>query len=164
MIELLGEGLEKAFDALNIDAKLKYKSSVEEDCLRLEVWEISEKDYERLCEMPMSDWDYDWGWWRHGFCIYQGTQLKEYNVNGQKMLGYINLEVLELVKMLGLNVFDEDNNEDLELDEEQDYDSFLEWLHEVFNLGTISNLSYFAYSLAKDNNMSLSEFMKKYQP
>lgn len=149
MIEILGgEGLKNAFTSLSINAKQTYHGD------DFEVWEIPDYDFERLCMIPDSDWKESWGWWREGHCSLEGHRTCSYIVNGQEMLGYEP-------------DIDFNNLGDFEIWNEKltrNYESYIDWLHEIMNLSNLKHIVCFAISLAKENELTLSEFMHKYQP
>lgn len=139
MIEILGSKLDKAFEVFGINARKTYQDP------EYQVWEMDEKEYEKLNNVSDDDWKNDFGWWRKGNCIYEGTANADYVVNGLEMMGYSR------------------DDESKELHKGGIYDNYTEWLSEVMDLGTIKNIAIFAISLAKDNNMTLAEFMYEYQ-
>ncbi|MED3792471.1 hypothetical protein P4571_08440 [Niallia alba] len=143
MVEIMGQSLDKAFRELGIEAK----KLIETSSKKFQVWELSDKEFERLLFVSDDQWEAGYGWWRSGRCIYEGLAEHEYVVNGEKMLGYIS---------------DSDDKEDL-LYIKSKHDSFSDWLSDVMNLSTEKNLVIFAESLASDNGMKLSEFISKYE-
>ena len=140
MIEILGNDISKGLEAFKIEAKNTYKSEETE----LHVWELDEANYEKLDNITHQEWDMDYGWWRKARCLYEGSSLKAYKVNGTVMNGYVNEH----------RIYYGDNT----------FSSFTDWLINVFDLGTDRNVTAFATSLAEDNGMTLAAFMKKYQP
>ena len=142
-VEIIGgEGIELAFKDLNINAKCTYKSK--QLPFYAEVWEISVDDFKMLCDYPDEKWKEEWGWWRQGYCVYHNNIYNEYTVNGKMMYGYEPAEYEDYEQIL--------------------YDSFYNYLRYVHNLSTFYNFCYFAISLADDNNMKVSDFLKEYQP
>lgn len=154
MFEILGDNLENAFELLKISAKMTYKGN------DYEVWELSKNEFEKLAALTDADWQDDFGWFRYSRCILEGTTLYQYTVNGETMLGYLDSDAIQ-----NLNIGEEP--EDM-LDESYytnpSYDNFTNWLSHVFSLSTKKHIACFAISLATENKLSLSEFMKKYQP
>jgi len=139
MIEIMGQKLDKAFEELRIVAKKVVETK--ED--KYQVWEMSDQEFDKLLVVSDDQWEMDYGWWRSGRCIYEGSATKEYIVNGEKMMGYENNKELYYIK--------------------SKHDSFSDWLSDVMNLSTEKNLVVFAESLAADNGMKLSEFIAKYE-
>lgn len=155
MKEILGSGLARAFQALKIKAERKHKGA------RFEVWELSEAEYKRLCNIPDEDWkDEAFGWWRWGECILEGSPLYPFTVNGSKMLGYLDMDAIA----------DLNKGEDPEdmVDETYytgcQYKSFTEWLSSVMGLSAERHIACVAISLAKANGLSLAGFIKQYEP
>ena len=141
-MEIIGSKLDLAFEELNIPATKTFNANDDS----LQVWEIDDSEFNKLLIVSDDDWKVEYGWWRTGRSIYEGTADTEYTVNGNKMSGYTN-----------------DNVDEYSLDE-YNYDSYSDWLSNVMSLSTEKNISIHAYSLASDNNMTLTEFMKTYQP
>lgn len=137
MIEIMGGNLDKSFEELGIKAS----KIVETTDSEYQVWSMTENEFETLCSVPETDWKEDFGWWRSGRCIYEGSASVEYIVNGEKMLGYESESSFT-------------GNE---------FTSYTNWLNEVMNLSTEKNVVIFAESLARDNGLKLSEFISKYE-
>ena len=78
-----GDGLENAFEALNINAKRTYRSSHEP---YYEVWELDKKDFKLLEETP--EWDDSFGWYRFAKGSNMGSACDFFTVNGQFMIGW----------------------------------------------------------------------------
>lgn len=136
MVEIMGGNLDKAFEQLGIKA-----TKVVESESGYQVWQLSEEDFNFIAGLKDEDWKDDFGWWRSGKCIYEGTASVEYLINGEFMLGY------EIDHQGGTDVFD----------------SYTDWLNYGMNLSSDLNTVIFAESLASDNSMKLSEFIKKYE-
>lgn len=159
-IEIIGSKLARAFDEFNISAKQTYGTRDSE----YEVWELSSTEFDKLIVTDESVWEdkLSGSWWREGRCIYQGSELAEFIVNGEQFYGYKS----------EMNQFDDDEDYEVEDDDEEaikedkllSFDSFTDWLSKMHDLSTERNISIFAMSLAEDNGVKLSEFMTKYQP
>lgn len=142
-VEIIGSSnIRFAFVALNINAKFTYKTN--HLPFHVEVWEVSVDDFKTLCDIPDEQWKDEWGWWRQGHCIYHGNIYNDYTVNGKTMYGYEPAE-----------------EEDYE---PKSYNDFYKYLLDVHHVSTFYNFCYFAISLADDNGMKVSEFLKEYQP
>lgn len=147
-MQILGQNLDATFEKLEIQAvkvveteKTKYKDSYQ-------VWELDELAMEKL-ESSGDDWESKDGWWRFGGCIYEGAANVEYTVNGYKMMGYESQNIYE---ELGEESWYQDT-----------FSAFEEFMATAMNLTNTSNFAYFAMSLARDNGLTLAEFMRKYQ-
>lgn len=145
MKEIIGKELDLAMVVLDIDAEKTYQSKEK----GFQVWKLDERNFKKLESVEESDWKDDFGWWRTGGCVYEGTADFEYVVNQQPMDGYKSQEIFE---------------EDGDVWFEEIFADFESFMHGAMNLTTIKNFSIFAMSLAKDNNLSVTDFMKKYQP
>jgi hypothetical protein len=139
----MGQNLDKAIIDLKVDAKKLVETSKH----HFQVWELEEKEVNKLDSV--SDWEQDYGWWRIAESQATGNRLIEYKVNGKKMLGYTGL-------------YDPDPK-DNDTESWHDFDSYQEWLSTIMNLSNDTNTVAVATSLAIDNHMSLAEFIKAYQ-
>lgn len=68
MKEILGAELDKAFEELNINATKTYEAkNIRYKYQEIyQVWELSDDDFELICNMVEEDWKDNWGWWRIG--------------------------------------------------------------------------------------------------
>lgn len=164
--ELFGEGLCNAFESIGIEASKTYQSNTQDAFITPEVWVVSDADFERLCKMKDEDWGNNWGWWRNGGCIFEGAAGSEYMVNGCVMCGYSDKRIESAFD--GADNSDPDDveyaNSCIEEYRAQKYKSVIEWISETQQISAEYNIAYFCFSLAKDNGLTLSQFMLKYQP
>jgi|GEM_PF-1241825 len=159
-LEILGNDLTEILTHFGIPAKLTYKGE------KHEVWEFEPEILSVLCRICDNEWE-KWcsdnetfAWFREGGCILEGQDTHEFSVNGKSMNGWVDeseLERLNENEADGIEEFDEtywtrDN-----------YSNFTQWLYEVHTLSTERNITYFATSLAKENGMTLAQFMHNYQ-
>ena len=136
-----GNGLEKAFNDLRIHANCLYRSKKHPD---YEVWELLPEDFETLDFIKGEDWHKDWGWWRTGHCTLEGATDQIIFINGKEMYAYA-----PRIDGKKLNDY---------------YVDLFSYLSDTFCAIAPHNRTYFATSLAKDNNMTLDTFMRTYQP
>lgn len=135
MAELFGgNGLHKAFKALNINAKRTYKSAHEP---YYEVWELDRKDLKLLEEVE--EWQNNWGWWRHAKGSNMGTAADFFTINGQFMIGWET----------------QDGNDT--------YDSLMDYFHKGLGVGMESNICALAVDLARVNGVSLGRLFEMYE-
>lgn len=90
MVEIMGgDGIGKAFQALGIPAICRYMrkpySGNSYAGELYEVWEVSDADYDKLCDVPDEAWQSDWGWWRCATGSILGAADSEFIINGQKI-------------------------------------------------------------------------------
>jgi len=140
IIEIMGKDLDLAFKELNANARKTFESAD-----GFQVWDIA---HSKLEEIENSDWKSEYGWWRYGYCTLEGSDTFEYTVNDQIMNGW------------SPSYNTDEENEILTTNK---YISYIDWLDEVFNLSKEINKVVFAKSLARENNISLKEFMSIYQ-
>lgn len=129
-----GNGLHRAFKALNIDAKRTYKSSHEP---YYEVWELNKKDIKTLEEIM--EWDSSWGWWRSAKGSNMGTPVHFFTINGQFMIGWET----------------QDGNDT--------YDSLMDYFHKGLSVGMESNICALAVDLGRANGMTMSRLFQTFE-
>jgi hypothetical protein len=129
-----GNGLLRAFNALNIEAKRTYKSSHEP---YYEVWELNKKDIKTLEETM--EWLDEWGWWRSAKGSNMGTPVDFFTVNGQFMIGWET----------------EDGNDT--------YDSLIDYFHNGLGVGMESNICALAVDLGRANGMTMSRLFQTFE-
>jgi hypothetical protein len=129
-----GNGLHRAFKALNIDAKRTYKSSHEP---YYEVWELNKKDIKALEEIM--EWQNDWGWWRSAKGSNMGTPVDFFTVNGQFMIGWET----------------QDGNDT--------YDTLMDYFHKGLSIGMESNICALAVDLGRANGMTMSRLFQTFE-
>ena len=141
MREIVGQNIEKACQALGVNAVLEGHADFGWYGV-CDVYQVDDEGYRRLCDVKDEDWPDDWGWWRHGHCIYdkEDTPLVTYSVNGHEMLGYA-----------------------MEGKDKTAYIDFTCWCCWAMNVSALRNIIYFATSLAEYNGMTLVEFMSTFQ-
>lgn len=147
MNEIIGGKLDLAFKELDIEATKTYESATNEFGSRIQVWVLPDESYNKLINITEDDWEYNYGWFRLGGCNYEGDILTNFMINGEEMIGF---EVAN-------HRFVDEELEVLE------YDSFSDWFYDYMNLSKLENMAYFANSLAKYNQMSITEFFIKFE-
>jgi hypothetical protein len=156
MKEIIGDNLEKVMEVYNINATKTYQSSNETTDFS-QVWELSEDDLEKLCNISDDNWLYEYGWFRSAEGSNMGVVHKRYNINNH----YINA-------WDGAGREDqEEENKSLSVDdrliEPRKYHDLLEYFCEELGASTEKNVTALAIDLAKENDMKVSELFKKYQ-
>lgn len=164
MKELLcGEGINKAFKDLGIEAKQTYCGEV------YEVWELSEDNYDKLLQKSdalktgvdwffdlFDHWQDDWGWWRYS----PGSNIEDYptrvfHIRGKDMIGYLNDHRFD-------SMFYEEPDESDEL-WYFTHEKLTEYICDEIGASTESNVCAVAMSLAKLNNISMGELFTIYE-
>jgi hypothetical protein len=131
-----------------------------------QVWELSSNDFSRLEDFSNRVDENAWkrsnfGWWRIAESCFTGNETITYKVNGHEMLGYIRDFRYDFD---GANDDDSVSNEVIvEIDQSINYATFIEWLSEIMNLSNETNTVAVATSLAKENGLTLAEFIARYQ-
>ena len=137
---LAGEGFGNAVYALQLDCKRTYCGD------EYEVWEISDKDLEKIIDYPEELWKSEWGWCR---CA-EGSNISHwptstFMVNGVYMIGFYN----ELDDYARYKI-------------DRKYTSLTEYLRDVIGASTPKNVCALAVDLSKQNGMTMAELFTVY--
>lgn len=139
MREILGNNLAVFFTNAVIKANQTYKGK------RYEIWEVSEYDYEKMCNMSEEDFtDYasdDGAWWRGSEGSIMDIPDVEFIINGEKMIGW--------------NTRGEYEN--------YQYANLSDYLCYGIGASQPKNVCALAIDLAKYNNITMSELFTKYE-
>ena len=129
-----GGGLENAFEALGIDAKMTYKGSKEP---YYEVWELSKKDLRALEEVE--EWDENWGFFRFSKGSNMGSAAEFLNINGQFMIGWETP------------------------DGKDTYDSLMDYFHNGLNIYAESDIISLSVDLARVNGKTVGKLFETFE-
>ena len=160
-----GGGLENAFEALGIDAKMTYKGSREP---YYEVWELSKKDLRALEEVE--EWDENWGFFRFSKGSNMGTACSIFTVNSHELIAWEGFRREDLRDEWENNISDEEKAkyhyrfkevEDIYMPHE--YSSLLEYLCNEIGASTETNVCALAVDLARANGMSLARLFQIFE-
>lgn len=142
MVEILGNDLKPLFDKTNLTGTCTYKGK------RYEVWEMSDKAFEIMCDMTEEEFNRHCsdGWWRYS----EGSNLfipgTTVYINGKELLGW------------GYEPWgDEDDDYEIHKSNLSDY------LCDVVGASKPINVCACAKDLAKYNNMTMAELFKMYE-
>lgn len=153
MKEILGGNLEKAFEELYIDAQMTYMGRTILDD-NTQIWEVEDKDFERLCELEEEDWKTDWGWWRSAEGSNMFNELDDYIINGQSIIAWDGTNRVES---------EEEEDEEDRWWFEREYNSLFEYFCEEIGASQPRNVCALAVDLARINNIKMSELFQRYQ-
>ena len=129
-----GGGLENAFEALGIDAKMTYKGSREP---YYEVWELSKKDLRALEEVE--EWLDEWGFFRFSKGSNMGSAAEILNINGQFMIGWETP------------------------DGKDTYDSLMDYFHNGLNIYAESDIISLSVDLARVNGKTVGKLFETFE-
>ena len=129
-----GGGLENAFEALGIDAKMTYKGSREP---YYEVWELSKKDLRALEEVE--EWDENWGFFRFSKGSNMGSAAEFLNINGQFMIGWETP------------------------DGKDTYDSLMDYFYNGLNIYAESDIISLSVDLARVNGKTVGKLFETFE-
>ena len=164
MIEILGgDGIEYSFDDLNIKAKRTYESRY------YEVWELSEKEFEKLIAVTDEEWQDNYGWYRYAKGSVMGPTDAVFIVNKREMFAWDGIKRLylreewesedEVEKAAFYHSFKEYERFHMP----RKYHKLTEYLCEEHGVSTEKNVCALTIDLAKANNMTLAELFKTYE-
>lgn len=129
-----GGGLENAFEALGINAKMTYKGSREP---YYEVWELSKKDLRALEEVE--EWLDEWGFFRFSKGSNMGSAAEFLNINGQFMIGWETP------------------------DGKDTYDSLMDYFHNGLNIYAESDIISLSVDLARVNGKTVGKLFETFE-
>lgn len=159
-----GNGLHRAFKALNIDAKRTYKSAHEP---YYEVWELDHKSLKMLEEVE--EWNDNWGWWRHAKGSNMGTACSFFTVNGKELIAWDGPRREDLFNDW-MNESDEEKaachysfKEYEETFMPHTCDTLLEYMRKELGASMETNICALAVDLARANGMSMSKLFQTYE-
>lgn len=146
MKEILGGNLKRFFDTVDnkcANADITYAGN------RYEVWKVSNKLFEQMCEMSEEKFVELAGedaWWRSSTGCVLGVPYEKNIVNGHKLIswskGYFDCEASRRSRK---------------------YQSLSEYLCECVGVSLPRNVVACAMDLAKYNNMTMGELFEKYE-
>lgn len=148
MKEILGGQLDQAFIDLNINAKKTYQTKQDNTDFE-QVWELSDEDYEKLCNLTEENWKDNWGWWRGAKGSNMGSVNHRYNINHHF-----------------IEAWDGRGREHSKSDRywaSRKYHNLLEYFCGEIGASTEKNVTALAVDLAKQNNTTMAELFSKYQ-
>ena len=164
-IEILaGNGINKAFKELEIEATRTYKGANEPN---YEVWEIEKKDLTRLEEA--AEWKPHWGWWRFAKGSNMGSAYDIFEVNGHELIAWGGARRDSLMD----EWCDETNEEKAayhysfkeyeEFNMPHKYDTMLNYFCDELCASTETNVCALAVDLARYNGMSMAQLFKTFE-
>lgn len=162
VVEILGgDELQNSFTALGIQAKNTYKDS------RYEVWELSDGDFEKICNVPDEEWREDWGWWRCAEgCNLDSFPTHSFKVNNEEMIGWYDEYALDEFIESEKEIREDEHISDDELTKEflsTEYSDLTDYLSQMFGASTEKNVCAISIGLAKLNGITLGQLFEKYQ-
>lgn len=160
MQQIIGNDLDVVMKDFGLDAKLVYKTPQIDRfrwSLKLEVWEMSDTDAEKLFAITDDEWTYDYAWFRTGACN-PGAATETYLVNGEEMLG---LEPFGDDDSWVNDMYPDEEDEE-EDDSPQKYLHFMDYMEDNQKLTAERNVVVIANGLAEANDMTVAEFLHKY--
>lgn len=159
MNEILAGNMQKVFKKFNIKAKKTYESKKKEPCI-WQVWELEEKEYDKLCAITDEQWNgINNAWWWN--C--NGSNMEKvdhrYKINNHYINAWDGADREERTE----------ENKTLKPDdkwwsEPRKYGSLFRYCCNEIRASLEGNICALTVDLAKQNNMKLSELWKKYQP
>lgn len=147
MREILGKVSPKAFEVLDVKAKLTFESA------SYEVWEMSESEYQGLCAVPDKTWNDNWGWWRGANGSVMDNPTDTYTINGVEIIafdGSRRVDNIEENKTL-------EEDEQWIIDPKDGFSSLMSYFHHELELSQPRNVTAICIDIAKLNDIKLSE-------
>ena len=170
MREIIGENLRKFFKNAKIQGLITYSGHIGY-WSHFEVWEIQERDYERMCNMTEEEFEQlasKNSWWRCAEGSNMGEVNEEFVINGLPIVAWRDEYRISDYKD-EWNVMDEDEQSEYENFEGflntwliKEYPHLLEYFCHELGASTERNICALATDLAKYNNITMAELFKKY--
>lgn len=159
MKEILGGCLDKAFEELKINAKKTYEGNTRQD-RKTQIWEMTDDDYEKICDIKDEDWKDDWGWWRgaEGSNMF-GNPISRYNINNHYIKAWDGDGRIEALKEVNGNT----SHDDYCWMYDRKFKNLLEYMCNEIGASQPRNVCALAVDLAKINGIKMSELFHKYQ-
>jgi len=173
MKEILGGELDLAFKELNIKANKTFQSKHNNTDFT-QVWELSDEDFEKICNIEEKDWKDDWGWWRSsdGSNIL-GNPICKIKINNNDITVYYDEKRIEqyIEDYLEKDYISEFKNEEEArnqlfkdyFSEKCIYKTFTEYCCNQWGASTEKNVCAIAVEIAILNNITMGELFNKYQ-
>lgn len=164
-IEILaGDGINRAFKELGIDAKCTYYGN---DTCQYQVWEIDKSDLQTLEYTVM--WQDNYGWWRFAKGSNMGTACSFFEVNNHELIAWDGVRREDLRYDWDDEPDDEKKSYNYSYKEYEEfwkphkYQTLLEYFCDELGASTASNVCALAVDLARVNGLSMAELFKKFQ-
>lgn len=142
------------------------KDSYRED---YQVWSLSKEDFDSLCAVEDDDWKENWGWWRHALGSNMGPVNSEYIINSKKIVAWDGVRREHYFEDFCQDCSDYiagacGGTEEDQLDcyNGREYEDLFRYFCDEIGASTERNVCALAIDLAKQNNMTLAELLKKY--
>ena len=172
MREIIGENLKTFLDNMSVAATKSYSGNIGY-WPNFEVWEMSEEDYEKICETTEKEYELlaaDDSWWRGADGSNMGVPAHEFTINGEKIVAwyddYIDKDLTEDFwhDVANGDETDADGNLERYIAElhTTDYRDLLEYFCGELGASTGRNVCALATDLAKYNNITMAELFRKY--
>lgn len=167
MIEFVGSK-----EVLNFAKEENYKTirmTFENQChgwkSEYNVFEVSEEEFEKMCDFPDEEWKDSWGWWRwsEGYMFEQQDITMSGEINGHFLMIWCNGDKMEEdVKYCYMGEDEEYLEEcyDKWALDHNEYIDLFEYCSEMWSYSAERNITAMAVSLAKLNNMSLTDLFR----
>lgn len=125
-----------------------------------QVWLLSKEDFDNICAIDNDDWKDDWGWWRHAYGSNLGAVDCAYVINGEKLMAWDGLQRKEWCRNCSDCAGTEKDKDECFHDHQ--YPDILIYLCDEIGASTERNVCACTIDLARQNNLTLAEFFKKY--
>ncbi len=149
MKEILGGELDKAFLELEINAKKTYEAkNIRYKYQEVyQVWELSDKNFEKICDMKEEEWKDDWGWWRSAEGSNMCNPISRFSINHRYIKAWDGNCRLEYGKDYCL----------------REYEYLTEYMCDEIGASMEKNICALAVDLARINGITMGELFRKYQ-
>ncbi|MDT8901851.1 hypothetical protein [Anaeroselena agilis] len=141
-ILVFGEGIEQHFERIGIKPKITWSGHGWRPDDNLSVCQMSDEEFELLCADPEENWDNSESGWRYSESSNMVEPIGRFTINGR----YLKAWVVEEADTYG-----------------RKWDFVLRYFCDAIGASQPRNVTALAAHLAKINDMTLGQFMERYQ-
>lgn len=170
MQEIMGENLEQLLSSKGYNAKRTFSGKIGY-WDNLEVWEVDDQTFERICGIDEEKWREAAGegaWFRHAEGSILGVPSDRFVINNKEIIAWRNEDRYEDIRE-GYYTLDKDEQKEYDSAEEYAdmlckyrYDNLMEYLCDEIGVSAPKNVCACAVDLAKYNHMSLGKLFEVY--
>jgi hypothetical protein len=170
MREIIGEKLRKFFKNAKIQGLITYSGNIGY-WPHFEVWEVQERDYERMCDMTDEEFEQlasEDSWWRCAEGSNMGVPDADFVINDTPILAWRNVYKLQDLQTEWDEMSSDEKSEYTDFDDYCDvwlpkkHKNLLTYMCDELGASTERNVCALAIDLAKYNNTTVAELFKRY--
>lgn len=148
-MEILGADLDLAFQELGIHAYKTYEAKElwREYQEKYQVWELTNEDHQKICDIDEKDWKDEWGWWRSADGSNLGAVSRRYDIHGHYIKAWDGMA----------------REGERDWYQDRKYSHLTQYFCDEIGASTEKNVCALATDLAFQNGITMAELFRKYQ-